>query len=257
MASGVKGAAGGDLAASLAAKAAEDPRVQKAVADQVYQRGQAAAQAGQVAYCESFSVYFDLLKTRPQLTPFAETCACSKETPEQWTLLFAKWNPIFCQLHILLFPIYVVIFFVLCLLDFYIWTLLTGIFWHILYVLGVLIFSHMSHYCVVSREGGCGNCGYASYILIYLSLTMSVVFMDVGVEGENVLQWVYAITVLPTFFLVLACWKLGGGAAIKGACASLANCIRNKTSGAGGAREAGVGAATQAPSSNPAAQPLA
>lgn len=214
------GGQGGDLQSQLAAKAMEDPRVQQAVKEQAMKQGQAAFEAGSATYCESVSRYWDVVRKMPQITPFGETFACSKETPADYQAQFKTMNVLFMQTQAIAVPIYVILFLIASMTKFALWTFLRGIVTCLGYCLVLLFCSHMSYYYIVERGGCCGGCGYALWAVMYLLMVCSCLFLSVPGSSiwSIIIRCIYIPSVIPAVYIVIITLKLGGAEAIKHGC---------------------------------------
>jgi len=247
----------------LAQQAMQEPDVQRIAREQALQQGQQAAGQASAWYGGSWVNYWDRRKTLQQMRPLGETFRCRQETPAAWGEQFAKWNIIYMQLNLLLFPLYLVFFLIAALGNFALIQLFTGPLSALIYMLVQFFFSHMAYFFIV-EQGGCftscgmAGCGYMTWMLMYTFLVFASLQLTLPGEGllSDIMSYLYLITVVPAFYLILACFSLGGGATCANCMTRCCNAIRGASNGAqdNGAYDPGRSALAQAPpppSANP------
>jgi len=251
-----------DMQTKIAEQALQNPEVQRIAREQLQAQGQQAANQASEWYCASLVTYWDRLKTMQQIRPLNETFRCRQETPAAWGEQFAKWNIVYMQLNLLLFPIYMVFFLVAAVSSFAVWDLVMGPVRMLVFMIAQLFFSHMSYFFIV-EQGGCftscgmSGCGYMTWMLMYAWLALSsLVFLELPGGGllTDIIRYTYLITVLPALYLILCCYSLGGGVACMNCMTRCCNMIRGASAGARDV-ESGRGPLANSPpppSANPA-----
>jgi len=219
-----------EMATAAAKEAMKDPRVQQAVEDEARRQGEQALENAKATWCESFGAYTGKLRETPLLFPIGETFTCSQPDDAAWLKFFGKWNILYCQSHLLVFPIWVVLHVLACLWFLvsgagagFLWELVRGLASRFVGFAITVLTSHGTYYLFYEKGGCCGGTGAAIWMVIYfiIGFTPVVAFITALVnadDGQVFLTWIqclYLITVPGVFFMCLCLWKVGGGEAMR------------------------------------------
>lgn len=224
----------------------DNPELQKELAQQA--QGQAAeyGRAAGAAWTDSFMAYVGLAGSIPDLKALCSTEVC--KGVDDWTAFFGKWNLLWFQFQVILAPIVLVLGIV-----FSIFSASFPIIWilqRIIMFAASLVLSHMAYWCVVEKGGCCGGTGYACWVIFYF-LMMIIFVIDSappGVERGYILSLIALIQAIPSIYLMIACWQLGGGDAI-------INCGKSTATMAKGAYDANRARASEQAAGQPAQTP--
>mmetsp|Transcript_101318 Transcript_101318/g.254033 ORF Transcript_101318/g.254033 Transcript_101318/m.254033 type:complete len:256 (-) Transcript_101318:273-1040(-) len=224
-----------DMAANLAAQAAADPRIQAAAQQQAQQAVAQAAEQGQRACCTSFTRYNALVLSRPKLQ--LEEFSFSRE---DWLGTFRYWNVVWAQTQVLAFCVYLACLLILCIPGFQAWTFIKNLFGRSIYGISVHLLALFGYTCI--GDPGCcaGNAVFFVWGMLYL---VAAPMCLAATETAWPAYVASTFLVIPTFYVCLACWKLGGG--------STARNLGNQLSA--GIQQRMTTSASRAPASEPAA----
>eukprot|EP00928_Gymnodinium_smaydae_P085156 TRINITY_DN6849_c0_g1_i1.p1 TRINITY_DN6849_c0_g1~~TRINITY_DN6849_c0_g1_i1.p1 ORF type:complete len:278 (-),score=52.31 TRINITY_DN6849_c0_g1_i1:32-865(-) len=160
-------------------------------------------------YLQSWPTYFGLLGKPPKL----DASLLEFQTAD-WTSKFVSWNVISFYAGVLVSLLWVSCFLVSWAMSGFPVTigLILSLFRDALFqVISSLFWCQLGWFCVVLRQGCCGQAGYLLWALFYV-----LVFVSRFLATGWTYHWTTLINVLmcvPTFFLALSCFRLSQGAA--------------------------------------------
>lgn len=168
------------------------------------------------------------------------SCGMFRCRQESWEKYFEAWNVLWCQLQILVWPVYLVLY----LVHSFPWNPFKVLFrfaYSALYTAIVIVQAFMAWYCIVSRGGCCGGVGYFFWCITFI---LSGACAFAGPDEEGYAKYAYIAQVIPVLYMCYACWqlKIATGFSVRQCCNSMT--VDNRQN----AQQAGA---------RPAASPLA